>query len=253
MLGSIFDFIKSKLFLWNLVAATVFVLIILFVTQHWLETYTLHGESISVPDLRNLSLTRVESFLEDKKLRYTVVDSIYKLDKPAGVVLEQDPLPNVKVKENRIIYLSINATLPPKVKMPNLIDVSLRQAEAILNANGLKLGKLIYKPDLAKNAVLAQQYHGSEILPGNEVAKGSLIDLVLGDGLGNTMVSVPMLIGLTKTEALFVLKGSSLTIGSVNYDEDVGNQENAKVYRQFPDYNDSIQIAQGQAVDIYLK
>src|SRR5688572_17356398 len=139
------------------------------------------------------------------------------------------------------------------IKMPDLVDVSLRQAEAILQSNGLKTGNLVYRPDLAKNAVLAQLYKGAEIKPGSDISKGSVIDLVLGDGLGNTMVSVPNLVTLTKSEAMFVLKASSLTIGSVYFDEDVKNPETAKVYRQNPSYSDSSTIAQGQAVDIYLK
>jgi len=253
MAGTLTEFIRSKTFLWNLVAALVFVLCVFFVMQKWLNNYTLHGESISVPDLRGLKIDKAETFLRDKNLRFSVVDSIFNLDQQPGVILEQDPSPNSKVKENRTIYLSINASLPPMIKMPDLVDVSLRQAEAILQSNGLKTGNLVYKPDLAKNAVLAQLYHGSEIKPGSDISKGSVIDLVLGDGLGNTMLPVPNLVGSTKSEAMFVLKASSLTIGSVYFDEDVKNPETAKVYRQNPAFSDSSTIAQGQAVDIYLK
>ena len=253
MPGTFTHFIRSRLFLWNLLGAVAFAFLVLFCMQRWLNSYTLHGESISVPDLRGLKLDKAQSFLSDKNLRFAVIDSIFNLDQQPGVILEQDPGPNAKVKENRTIYLSINASLPPKIRMPDLIDVSLRQAEAILQSNGLKAGSLIYKPDLAKNAVLAQLYHGSNIAPGSMVSKGSVIDLVLGDGLGNTMVSVPNLVNLTKSEALFVLRASSLTIGSVNYDDDARNPDLAKVYKQNPAYGDSAVIAQGQAVDIYLK
>jgi len=253
MAGTLKEFIRSRTFLWNLVAALVFVLAVFLFMQHWLSSYTLHGESISVPDLRGLKIDKAETFLRDKNLRFAVVDSIFNLDQEPGVILEQDPSPNSKVKEHRTIYLSINASLPPMIKMPDLVDVSLRQAEAILQSNGLKTGNLVYRPDLAKNAVLAQLYKGSEIRPGSDISKGSVIDLVLGDGLGNTMVSVPNLVSLTKSEALFVLKASSLTIGSVYFDEDVKNPETAKVYRQNPSYSDSTNIAQGQSVDIYLK
>ena len=96
-------------------------------------------------------------------------------------------------------------------------------------------------------------HRGQEIKPGTEIDKGSVIDLVLGDGLGNTLVTVPDLMNLTRSEALFVLKASSLTIGSINYDNDVVDPDLARVYRQHPTSSDSSRIAQGQAVDIYLK
>jgi beta-lactam-binding protein with PASTA domain len=246
-------FLTSKTFLINLVLALVFVAAAFGFTYSYLGSYTHHGESISVPDLRGLKKERMESFVEDKHLRYAIVDSLFELDKQPGTVVDQDPAPDSKVKEDRTIYLTVNASLPPKVKMPDLIDVSFRQAEAILQTFGLKVGSLIYKPDLAKNAVLGQRYRGSDISAGREIPKGSVIDLVLGDGLGNTRVPVPELIGLTKGEALFVLKGSSLNIGTVYYERITRDSSNAKVYKQSPEASDDATINQGEAVDLYLR
>ena len=140
-----------------------------FALDNWLDSYTHHGESITVPDLRGLTETRLVHFIEDKHLRYKIVDSLYENGKAAGTVIEQDPAPDSKVKEDRTIYLTINASKPPKVKMPSLIDVSFRQAEAILHTYGLQVGKTIYKPDLARNAVLSQLYNGATITPGTEI------------------------------------------------------------------------------------
>ena len=113
-----------------------------------------------------------------------MIDSIYDSEKVPGTVLDQDPAPNSNVKENRMIYLTINATQPPDVKMPDLVDVSFRQAEAMLQSFGLITGEITYKADLAKNAVLEQRYRNKIIKPGTMLPKGSEIDLVLGDGLG---------------------------------------------------------------------
>jgi len=252
MLSQAKEFFTSRIFLVNLAVALLFVVAVFGVTYKYLDSYTHHGESISVPDLRGLKAERLQTFLTDKHLRYSVVDSIFELDKPPGTVVEQDPAPDSKVKEDRTIYLTVNASLPPKVKMPDLMDVSYRQAEAILSTFGLKVGSLIYKPDLARNAVLGQRYKGSEIRPGTEIPKGSVIDLVLGDGLGNTRVPVPNLVGRTRGEALFVLKGSSLNAGTLYFDHGVKDSANAKVYKQFPEPSDSATINEGEAVDLYL-
>lgn len=237
----------------NLAIALGIFLIIGFSVSSWLSGFTHHAESISVPDVRGLKLNRLESFLADKNLEFKIVDSLFDIDKAPGVILEQDPAPDSKVKENRTLYLTINASHPPNVKMPNLIDVSYRQAEAILNSYGLKVGQLIYKPDLAKNAVLDQLYKGAHISPMKDIAKGSTIDLVLGDGLGSVDVPVPDLIGLTRNEALFVLKGSSLNIGMVRFDAGVRDSSSARVYRQEPESSNDAVINQGDAVNIYLR
>ncbi|MCX6292395.1 MAG: PASTA domain-containing protein [Bacteroidetes bacterium] len=253
MAGKLKEFFTSKTFLINAIIALVFVMAAFGLLYNYLDNYTHHGESISVPDLRGLKKDRLESFISDKHLRYAIVDSIFELDKPPGTVVEQDPSPDSKVKEDRTIYLTVNASLPPKVKMPDLIDVSYRQAEAILSTFGLKVGTLIYKPDLAKNAVLGQHYRGNEISPGTSLPKGSVIDLVLGDGLGNTKVPVPDLIGRTKGEALFVLKASSLNVGTLFFDHGVRDSSAAKVYKQIPQPSDSATINEGEAVDLYLR
>ena len=138
------------------------------------------------------------------------------------------------------------------VKVPALKDVSLRQAEAILAASGLRMGEQIFKPDLAKNAVLSMMINGRDLKAGTDVPKGSAIDLIVGDGLGNTVITVPSLIGLTYDEALFVLKGSSLNIGSLFFDGVIKDTLNAKIYDQNP-APDNNTINQGDAIDLYLR
>lgn len=252
-MGELVKFLKSKVFFLNLIIAILLAASIIGFTYKWLDGYTKHGETISVPDLRGLLPEEAKEFLSRKHLNYAIIDSMFDLKKTKGIILDQDPAPNAKVKENRTIYLTVNSILPPQVKMPNLIDVSYRQAEAILQTYGLKVGELIYKPDLAKNAVIGQQANGVEIKPGTLINKGSVVDLILGDGLGNTKVTVPNLINLTLEEALFVLKASSLNVGSIVADETVKDSSLAKVYRQIPSFSDATAaLSQGESVDLFI-
>ena len=253
MLDNFRAFIKSRTFLYNIIIILVVGIGTLFLLYNWLDDYTHHGESITVPDVRGLTEEKLVRFIEDKHLQYKIVDSLFEDGKAPGTVIEQDPKPDSKVKENRTIYLTVNSSRPPKVKMPNLVDVSFRQAEAILQTFGLRVGQTIYRPDLAKNAVLNQLYKGRPISAGTEIFKGSAIDLVLGDGMGNAEVPVPNLVTLTKGEALFVLKGSSLNIGTIIFDDGVKDEEDAKVYRQVPEAGGNATIKQGEAIDIYLR
>lgn len=249
----ILDFIRSKRFLIHLSGALLFLALVFGFTYKYLGVYTRHGSSVSVPDLRGMPVGRVEEFLKNKNLKFAVSDSnIFDLDRPPGTVIEQDPAPNEKVKESRTIYVSISRSTPPGVKVPDLLDNSLRQAEAILRSYGLKTGQLIYKPDLAKNAVLEMQIRGNAIEKGTEVPKGTAIDLVLGDGFGNTQVSVPQLYNLTLPEAMFVLNASSLTLGTIIGDETITDSTKARIYRQAPVYTSEATMSQGEPVDLFI-
>lgn len=251
--GHLIRFLRSRVFLVQLFLCCISVAAVLIVTYVWLNAYTNHGESVTVPDIRGMKFEKLEEFLSARNLKVSISDSsVFSLDHPAGVVIDQNPPPEEQVKEGRTIYVSVTRKVPPQVKLPNLMSVSQRQAEAILRSYGLKVGEIEFRPDLAKDAVLAVLYRGADKKPGDDIPKGSVVDLVIGDGIGNTEVPVPMLVGLTLEEALFVLKGSQLQPGAVIYDATVKDTASALVYRQVPVSGDSAIIKQGESVDIFL-
>ncbi|OWY24001.1 PASTA domain-containing protein [Sphingobacteriales bacterium UPWRP_1] len=254
-MSTFLQFMFTKYF-WRHVGLMAFVsLLLLGFVFLLLSTYTHHGESITVPDLRKLTLEQVEKRLEALNLRYTVLDSAYQQDLPPLGVIDQTPKPGDKVKESRRIYLTVNATNPPLVPIPNIIDASLRSAEVQLNTAGLRVGQQIRVPDLAKNAVLDIKINNKSVAPGTKIPKGSAIDLVLGDGLGNTRITVPSLIGLTFLQAKLALRGYGLNVGLVTKEENIKDMENALVTRQSPDpgpEGDRL-ITQGEPVDLFLR
>ena len=72
--------------------------------------------------------------------------------------------------------------MPDMVAVPNMIDLSLRQATALLESRGLSVGTITYRPDRFHNVVLDQTYRGLRIAPGEKVRKGSYINLVVSRG-----------------------------------------------------------------------
>ena len=245
-------FLRSRVFLINVIIAIAVMAVLFGVTYLWLDSYTRHGETVAVPDVRGMQMKQIETIISERHLQFAIVDTVFVAEQQPWCITEQDPPPNAKVKENRTIYLTLNSGIPPKVQMPNLIDVSLRQAEAILQTYGLVPGEYSYRHDLAMNAVLEQKFRGRDIKPGTLISKASVVDLVLGDGIGTLKVEVPDLTGQTKVEALFVLKGYSLSIGAVIYDKTVRDSSVAIIYRQFPLPSDTVSVNEGEAIDIYL-
>lgn len=234
---------------------TIAIIIVLLLTgvSFVLNGLTRHGESLTVPDIKGMRIEDAERALAEKKLRFMVTDSMYFADKPKLSVLEQNPVPQSKVKEGRVIYITLNADAAPMIPLPNLIDVSMRQASAILLSAGLKAGKLIYKPDIAQNVVLDMMYRGRPVAANTRVPKGSTIDLVLGDGMGGADVPLPDLEGLTLEEANNLLSSSSLNIGSVVYEGPIRDSASAKVSRQVPAYSEGVMLKGGHTVDLYLE
>ncbi len=234
---------------------TLIILIILYLIS-WLGSlmlgsYTRHGESLTLPNLKGLGFEEVQQILEQKKLRYIITDTAFIDSMPKGSVVEQNPLPNTKVKEGRFIYITLNSNSSVGVLMPNLINNSLRFAETVLNSSGLKLGSVIYKPDIAAGAVLDQLYKNQSIQPNIKIPKGASIDLIVGDGMGSTDVDIPDLTNLTLNEARGVLESNLLQVGSIVYEGKIDSL-NAVIKRQSPSYQEGVKIKSGQVVDLFL-
>jgi eukaryotic-like serine/threonine-protein kinase len=220
-----------------------------------LKIYTRHGKAYAVPDLRGLTVGEAEMVTNARKLRYKIVDSVFISHEARGTVIDQNPIPNFRVKENRTIFLTINAMNPERVPVPDVTGVSLRQARAMLESNGLEVGRLVYVPDIALNNTLRQQYMGKDIKPGEMVIRGESIDLVLGEGLSNRTTAVPDLLSMGMERAKNQILESSLNIGAVIYDNTIKTSQdslNAFVWRQRPEYSDDLQIRLGSTIDLWL-
>ncbi len=219
MKNSFFQLLKLtswKGLLMHLALLSIIVSFLIFLFFYmYLPGVTNHGETITVPNLEGMQLEEMDDFLGKRNFRYEVSDSGYSEQYPPLAVLKHYPLPGSRVKENRKIYLTIKATKPASVKMPDLIDGSLKNAELVLKSYGLKLGSIQYKPDLASNAVLEQLIDNKPVKKGSMVPLGSEVDLIVGDGLGNRVFAAPNFIGLELEEADFAIIGSGLNPGSV--------------------------------------
>ena len=226
----------------------IFLLMLNFITNH--------GEYLTVPDVKGQVYDKILSDLEDKGFEVVIQDSIYIDTLPPNVIIKQFPEPEATVKVNRLIYLTVNCTVPPTVSMPNLIGMSFRNALLELKSLGLKMGDTTFIPDIAKNAVKDQLSSGNPIKPGTPIRMGSFIDLVIGSGLGGDEVAVPDLFGLTYPEAKLVLEVNGLHTGVVILDDNLIDTTQGFVYWQNPMPYDAAQqantIRSGQLMDLRL-
>lgn len=208
---------KGALIHLAIIVAVGIVLVLIFFFQY-LPSVTNHGETITVPDVRGVKLSDLGDFLDARQLKYEVTkDSGFSATQPPLSVLKQFPQPNSKVKENRKIYVTLNAEHPPMVRMPKLVGGSVKNAQLVLKTYDLELGKIEYVPDLALNYILEQRINGRELLEGEKIPKGSTIDLVVGDGLGSQILRSPNLIGLDAESAQIAIVGSGLKVGNIEY------------------------------------
>jgi eukaryotic-like serine/threonine-protein kinase len=231
-----------------ILASSLIILVCVFYFYVYLPNITNHGESITVPNVEGLSITKVEDFLSDHDLRYEVNDSSYSADYPPLTVLKQYPAAGSKVKENRKIFVSINRKNPPTVKMPDLIDGSITNAEAVLRGSELKRGRIERVRGPFLNVVKEMQVNGNKVVPGVLVPKGTIIDLVVMDG-GSNKLPAPNVLGFNYEDAKFNILGSNLNVGEIKLLGDTTGV-NPVILKQVPTPGEIIVV--GDVVDLWI-
>lgn len=252
---SLKKFITSRAFFMHLTIAVVLVALLLFVTFKSLQIYTQHGVSYPVPALTGLDIEEATESAQANKLRVEVIDSVYNKNFEPGTVVDQLPLANSKVKENRVIKLTINSNEPEKITLPRLTDISYRQALVIIESIGLQLANTYYQPSEYNDLVLTVMQDSVEVFEGDKIIKGSGIDLVVGRSQGNMRTTLPNLIGFTQKQARSTIADAFLNIGAVIFDNTIETAEdsiNAMIWKQSPNPKYTKQIEMGSSVDIWL-
>lgn len=248
------DFQKHKFLFINIGCILALFIAAFVVFDIWLNSYTSHGKYVEVPDFSNLDFDAAQILAGKENLLVKVNDTLSVDDVAPGAVVDHFPTAGSKVKSGRTIYLSINSTTPVMVAVPKVTDVSLRQATQMLENRGLRVGVLEYKPDFANNYVFEQRFHSKQIEPGTMIAKGSEIDLLVGKGGDDVVISIPSLLGLSWTVVADSLMSRGLNVNPIFTDEVRTKDDSlrARVQRQSPAYVEGGKMTAGETIDVWF-
>lgn len=236
----------------NILLAIVVVVIILVSLIAYLKSYTQHGVEVEVSNVRGLAKEDAEAVLDQQGLRLVVIDSTYSEKVPFGTIVEQDPMPDSHAKLGRAVYVTVNASGKRQIPMPNLQDMSYRQAETTLRGLGLLVDTIYdYEPSAFRDLILDVKAHGQSVQPGEKIAVGTKVRLVVGFGRGTEEVEVPSVIGMSPVDARHVLLSHRLTVGAVTCDEAVEEDGTPLfVYQQIPAAGEK--LIEGETVALKL-
>ena len=176
-------FLFSKYFYKQLLYIFIILFVLFLTISLTLKLITHHQQYIQVPDLNGVPIAALANIMNKENLRFEIIDSSrYIPEIPPLSVIDHVPYAGSEVKTNRKIYLTVNPSGYQKITVPNLIQITKRNAESMINAVGFKLGEIKYKDNIGKDMVLEIFHMGNQIKPGVLLPKTSTIDLVLGNG-----------------------------------------------------------------------
>jgi len=247
-----FYFLGRKKFYIHFLIIIVLIVIIFLGVMKALDYYTQHGKVYLVPDFYGKTIDQLVDNHYDEYFELLVIDSVFDKNNVKGAIVMQNPKSGSKVKQGRHIYLTVVAQQPEKTIMPNLRNLSLRQAIVTLEMNKLKVGRLNYVDYFARNAVIDQTINDEIIEEGTEINTGSSIDLTIGKGRMDVKVNLPLLIAKKPKAVINSLHYASLNIGKEYY-TDVEDTTHARVYKTEPSILGSKLVDLGTEVDIWYR
>lgn len=177
---------------------------------------TRHGSEFPLPDFRGEALAEVQHSLGDLGLRYEISGKEFSPGKEAGVVLNQFPLADTKVKSGRSIKFVVSLG-KKMVAIPDVAGKSVRQAMLDLESAGLSLGEIAWAfSDTIPERVVVFSYPAAS----TEIPLGASVNLMVNKGRASDFTYMPKVVGLPLSEAQRLIEEKLLKVGIVSYRTD---------------------------------
>lgn len=255
--AELWRFVKSPIFIRNTAGLLLLAVVLYWSLQLWLRFYTHHNQTLQVDDYTGMRIEDAVRKAERNSFSVEVMDSFFFVDRPPGIVVEQEPEAFSRVKENRTIYLITTKKEADEVELPSLVGNYdyYQYARRLQRLNiRARIRDKQFSSKLEENTILHLYYDGRKITEddlkrGVKVPMGSVVEFVITQR--NTgMVAIPNLVCKTYDEAAFLITSMNLNIGRI-YGE-VADRGNAFVYKQEPDYSAGANVPMGTTINLYL-
>ncbi len=257
-------FLSSKIFIKNILLFGALMLLFFSVVFFWLNLFTRHGEQVTVPEIEKMDIGRAEDALDDADLYMQVTDSVWRSGAQPGVVLSQDPLPGTKVKEGRVVYVTVSAFRAPMRNLkPTLAGSDIKTVRRMLQSLGMEIleepivdggeTQINMVKELLADGKTIFRYGDKRFNQDVQLPEGTKVTVRYIQGAGEEE-SVPILLGKSWDEAHFYCSSSGYNYTLIPDLELDTTQERGAIYvwKQNPMPYPDEKIRKGENIDLYL-
>jgi beta-lactam-binding protein with PASTA domain len=147
-----------------------------------LNIYTNHGESVEIPNVKSMRPEIAKSLFEAQELSYQIIDSTYNKAVSPGTIIETIPPTGSKVKKGRTIYIRLNSYSAGMISIPDVGDLSQRQATAMLKALGISKIDVKWVSGNYRDLVVGLEYRGQPLQIKDKVPANATVTLLVASG-----------------------------------------------------------------------
>ena len=230
------------------------------IDDHLLVAQMLH-QAWAKPDFVGKSMEEAAQMASKHDFVLVKVDSLFKVDQPGSMILQQTPIAGSFVKEDRKVYLVVTkhgADLVPVSSLPKLYGQSFEVKKSELQRGfDIKSNIAGYVYDAGPvNYIMMVIYQGDTILSSKinrqeyKLPRGATLDFILSTDTGAD-IPVPNVVCMTYDAAQFLLSSMGLIIEQI--EEDVVDDINASyIIHQEPIFDQDSKMKSGDTIRIFL-
>ena len=168
-------------------------------------------DKVRVPELSQLPMAKAKKRLDLRRLRLSVRDSLFQETIPAGYIVDQAPAAGHQIKQGRRIFVDVSRG-PRLYSVPNVKQISLREARLQLQSAQLQLGAVRYESSSTiPQGAIVEQIPGDGIM----LKRNGRVDLFLSSGGPNAQKRVPRVVGLPIEVVEDTLKKYEMRVGRI--------------------------------------
>lgn len=170
-------------------------------------------ETVTVPAVVGMISEDAVRTLTDAGLEADVTETRVHNDIEAGYIISQSVEEGSKVKEGYTVKLVVSSGGIQSI-IPNVKQQTLSEAKVMIENDGFVVGEETYEfNDLPEGMIISQSPKAGIKMP-----QGTVVDLVISQGLENDNLLVPSLVTKTIREAEITLNTIGLKLGDIKYE-----------------------------------
>ena len=184
------------------------------------------GKEIQAPDFTGLTVEEAKDKAEEFDLKIKEGRPVVDEEVKAGLIVSQSPKPGATVKTGGTVTVYVSAG-PGDGTVPDVVGLTEEAARQAIEDAGFKANVTSQASEEETGKIIDQDPKAGE-----EVEKGSTINLVASDG-SLAMVNMPYVVGKSLDDAKDSLKKAKLKTGKVTYEFSDTYSEGEVMWQQY--------------------
>lgn len=187
--------------------------VLFFLAADLAAQFILHGELITLPDLKGRSIEAARAELAQKRTSILIQGRQFDTRIMKDQIISQEPAAGSRIKANRAVRVIVSQG-SENLTVPKLEGRSLEWAGQTLKTLGLRKGRVsqIHTPQYAAGRTIAQSPPADQI-----VAKATAVDLLVSQGAWEPRYVMPDLIEKDLAPILRGLKALGFHVAEIHY------------------------------------